>query len=94
MFDIRWGDHGEVVLSGRWDASQSGRAEAFFLAVSEPKTVDFSALEYISSSGLGVLLVAQKRLAKSGGSLRLVGLNKHIADVFRYSGLDQVFEIG
>ncbi len=94
MFDIRWGDQGEVILAGRWDASQSGRAETFLRGVSESAVVDFRNLEYISSSGLGVLLATQKRLWESGKSLRLVGLSSHIADVFRYSGLDQVFEIG
>jgi anti-anti-sigma factor len=94
MFDIQWGENGAVILSGRWDASQTECAEAFFRFVSESKVVDFSKLEYISSSGLGVLVTTQKRLGSSGGGLKLVNLNHHIADVFRYSGLDQIFEIG
>jgi len=94
MFDIQWGKDGVVVLSGRWDASQTERAEAFFRLVSETSVVDFSKLEYISSAGLGVLVVTQKRLGDSGGGLKLVNLNNHIADVFRFSGLDQIFEIG
>ena len=94
MFDIQWSKDGVVVVSGRWDASQTERADAFFRLVSEAAVVDFSKLEYISSAGLGVLVVTQKRLQNSGGGLRLVNLNNHIADVFRYSGLDQIFEIG
>lgn len=94
MLDIQWGENGEVVLSGRWDASQTERAEAFFRSVVQSKVVDFRNLEYISSAGLGVLLTTQKRLGTSGGALRLVNLNSHIRDVFRYSGLDLVFEIG
>lgn len=93
MFDIRWRADGEIAVSGRWDASQTERAEAFFRAVAESKVVDFSNLEYISSAGLGVLIVTQKRLSGLGGGLRLVNMNSHIADVFRFSGLNQIFEI-
>ena len=56
-------------------------------------TVDCSGLEYISSAGLGVLLKTQKRLLASGGKLRLSGVNRHLQDIFGYSGFDQLFEI-
>ena len=56
-------------------------------------SLDCSRLEYISSAGLGVLLKTQKRLTASGGKLRLVGVNRHLQDIFRYSGFDQIFEI-
>ena len=91
MFAIQWGETGEILVSGRWDASQTERAEAFFRSVNESRVVDFRNLEYISSAGLGVLIVTQKRLTNSGGTLKLVNLNSHIADVFRYSGLDRIF---
>jgi anti-anti-sigma factor len=42
---------------------------------------------------LGVLLKTQKRLLASGGKLRLTGVNRHLQDIFRYSGFDQIFEI-
>jgi len=94
MLDIRLGDNGEIVITGRLDASQAERVESFLEAIEEPKIVDFSDLEYISSLGLGVLLKAQKRLTGSAGAgLTLVNLNKHILDVFRYSGFDRIFEI-
>ena len=92
MLTIEKGDAGEILLRGRWGASQTEQAQAFFATVAEPSVVDFAGLEYISSAGLGVLLLAQKRLMSSGG-LKLVNLNHHIRDVFRYAGLDRVFEI-
>lgn len=55
--------------------------------------MDCSGLEYISSAGLGVLLKTQKRLVASGGKLRLAGVNRHLQDIFSYSGFDQLFEI-
>jgi len=54
---------------------------------------DFAGLEYISSAGLGVLLRRHKRLVASGGRLRLINVNSHIYDIFRFSGFDQVFDV-
>ncbi|MBP7147578.1 MAG: STAS domain-containing protein [Acidobacteria bacterium] len=94
MFEIRREEDGSLTLSGRFDAAQLEKAEAVLQRVEEPVTVDLSGLDYISSAGLGALLRAQKRLVASRGrGLRLVRPNRHIQDVFRFSGFDQVFEI-
>ena len=93
MLDISAGANGEIVLVGRFDASEAERAREVFLNLEEGKVVDFSRLDYISSAGLGVLLAAQKRLSERGKGLRLINVNGHIRDVFHFSGFDQVFEI-
>jgi anti-anti-sigma factor len=94
MFEIRLGDGGEVVMSGRLDAAQCDKALQFLDAVAAPRVVDLAALEYISSAGLGVLLKTQKRAMAGGQGLRLVNANKHIRDIFKYAGFDRIFEIG
>ncbi|MCX7043545.1 MAG: STAS domain-containing protein [Gammaproteobacteria bacterium] len=93
MFDIVQGDKGQVVFSGRLDAAQCAKAQAFLDAAADPREFDFAGLEYISSAGLGVLLRAHKKVMASGGKLRLVNVNNHIFDIFRYSGFDQLFEV-
>jgi anti-anti-sigma factor len=93
MLEIHMGTNEEVVLAGRFDASQADKAKSFFQAVSEGRTVDFARLDYISSAGLGILLATQKRLRERGEGLRLVNVNNHIRDVFHFSGFDQVFQI-
>lgn len=93
MFDIREGANQELILSGRFDASHVERARSIFLSLNEGKTLDFAQLDYISSAGLGVLLAAQKRLSQRGQALKLINVNHHIRDVFRFSGFDQIFEI-
>ena len=93
MFEIGFGDGGAVVLAGRFDAAQCDKARQFLDAAGLPKVFDFAALEYISSAGLGILLSTHKRLLASGGRLRLINVNKHIYDVFRFSGFDQVFDV-
>jgi len=82
-----------VVLKGRLDAAQCEKALQFFDAVADPHVVDFGGLEYISSAGLGVLLKTQKRVMPTGRGLRLVNVNRHINDIFRYAGFDKIFEI-
>lgn len=93
MFDIQIGTNGEVVLIGRFDAQHIDKAREVFGTIEQSKVVDFSRLEYIASAGLGILLATQKKLSESGGALKLTNVNKHIRDVFHFSGFDQIFEI-
>jgi anti-sigma B factor antagonist len=91
MFEIRLSDSGDVVMAGRLDAAQCDKALRFLDGVAEPRVVDLGGLEYISSAGLGVLLKTQKRVMASGKGLKLVNVNRHIQDIFRYAGFDRIF---
>ena len=93
MFEAERKGNSEIMLTGRFDASQVEKAKKVFDTITKSCSVDFTNLEYISSAGLSVLLVTQKRLSKSGDSLKLIKMSKHIRDVFRYAGFDTVFEI-
>ena len=93
MFDSRIHENGEIVFSGRLDASQVEKANDVLRQISTSKTIDFKELEYISSAGLGVLLSHQKRLNALGKGLRLINLNKHIRDIFMFTGFDKIFEL-
>ena len=62
MFEIKLGDQNEVLLTGRFDASQTDTAKEVFNEIMKSTQVDFKNLDYISSAGLGVLLMTQKRL--------------------------------
>jgi anti-sigma B factor antagonist len=93
MLSIDHGPDGQVVIAGRLDAAQAPAAQAFLDRVQGVVTLECSRLEYLSSAGLGVLLKTQKRLLPTGGKLRLVGVSRHVNDIFVYSGFDQLFEI-
>jgi anti-anti-sigma factor len=93
MFRIEDGADGVVVMAGRLDAGQCPAAQSVLGRARGVVTLDCRALEYISSAGLGLLLKTQKQLMASAGKLRLVGLNRHLCDIFKYSGFDQIFEI-
>ncbi len=92
MFEISRSE-GEILLQGRLDAAQADQADAFLEAQEGDYRLNLSALEYISSAGLGVLLKNHKKLMSRGQSLTLTGVGKHIGDIFRYSGFDKLFTI-
>lgn len=54
---------------------------------------DFSACEYISSIGVGVLISAFKRIQKLGGTLVLTSLKPKVKAVFETAGLLQILPI-
>lgn len=80
-------------MAGRLDAAQAPRAQEFLDRITGGCTVDMGGLEYLSSAGLGVLLRTHKRLMAGGAGLRLINVNRHINDIFTYSGFDRLFEI-
>ncbi len=55
--------------------------------------VDFSRLDFISSSGMRVLLLAAKKLHAGEGTLVLCSMQDHIEEVFRISGFDRIIPI-
>lgn len=93
MFEIHLGSDGKISFSGRLDASRSDHALRMLREVSGDVVADCTALDYISSAGITVILELHKRLHGSGGSLRLVGMNPRVRTVFVYTGLDRVLNI-
>jgi len=93
MFTINQKEDGEVVLTGRFDASRVAEADAILDRVTSTCRVNMKDLDYISSLGLGILLKTQKRLKTSGNEIILVNMNKLIRDVFRIARFDTIFKI-
>jgi anti-anti-sigma factor len=79
---------------GRLDASNAQAAErevlALFEAAGPSVVLDVSRLDYLSSAGLSVLLVATKTARAKGGRAVLVGAKPMVLDIFRMSGLDKI----
>jgi len=93
MIEFVLADDGTVIVKGRLDAAQAVKAQAFLDQVEGQCVLDLAKLEYISSAGLGVLLKTHKRLMGVGSGIKLINVNNHIHDIFRYSGFDKLFEI-
>ena len=55
-------------------------------------TLDFSALDYISSAGLRVLLSAHKTMSKKGGMV-VKNVNEIVSEVFDVTGFADILNI-
>ena len=55
--------------------------------------VDMEAVEFLDSTGLGVLVGGLKRVRAHDGSLHLVCTQERILKIFRITGLTKVFPI-
>jgi len=84
-------------IDGRIDTTNSAAFEAEIDEVfkSGEKNIIFncSGLNYISSSGLRVFLVAQKKTISMQGKLCLCNLQPSIREIFVISGFSTIFRI-
>lgn len=55
--------------------------------------INLSKVEYLDSTGLGVLIGGLKRLREAGGNLVLVGPDMRIQRIFEITGLNNIFDI-
>ncbi len=55
--------------------------------------MNFEGINYISSAGLRVLLMAAKRTSQSAGKLALCAVQDHIQEVFKFSGFSEIIPI-
>lgn len=89
------GDSLLVSLEGRLDTTTAPQLEAALRTdISGIKELefDFSALEYISSAGLRVLLSAQKVMNKQG-KMTIKNVNEDIMDIFEITGFVDILSI-
>jgi anti-sigma B factor antagonist len=90
------GDIDVVSFTGRLDAYTSNDAEKEINNILDGGSlkllVNFEAVDYISSSGLRVMLASLKRLKKINGQIKLACLKSSIKEVFEISGFNQLFE--
>ena len=91
------GDTTVVIPAGRIDGSTASPFQEALLKLIEEGTgslvVDFEKIEYISSAGLRVLLLAAKRLQAGGRKIVLCAMRDHIAEVFKISGFSEILAI-
>lgn len=83
-----------LFLKGRLDIGASGllEAEASSLNV-EHLVLDFADCNYVSSSGLRVLLLTHQRQAAKGGSLLLRNLPPNVREVLDVTGLSDLLNV-
>ena len=87
----------ELRLEGRLDATTSPAVQdALLKGAGEYAQIElnFAQLGYISSAGLRVMLMMQKQVNRTGGTLRLTNVSPAIMEVFEMTGFRSIMQIG
>ncbi len=91
------GDVNIVQVEGRLDTTNYGELEHHLSNLTDNNEViilmDFEKLEYVSSSGLRILLIFLKKIKAAEGRFMLCSMSKDIKEIFEISGFINIFEI-
>jgi len=93
------GSPGTVLLriQGRVDGETAPDLEQECHKLIQPELarmiLDLSAVEYMSSAGLGSVLFTGKKLDAQGSELILAGLQPNLRKIFRLTGFENLFKI-
>src|SRR3954447_11271663 len=91
------GDHTGLEVGGEVDVYTAPRLRERLVELVEAGArsviVDLSRVEFLGSTGLGVLVGALKRLRAAGGTLALVCGHERLLKIFRITALDRVFAL-
>ncbi len=94
----RYGNAVVVAPAGRLDHLAAGAFERALLPLCQDPAIaavvlDFSAVTYISSIGLRVLMVAAKQMRGRQARIAVAGLQSIVAEIFAISRFDAVLEV-
>ena len=97
VLESRSGNTVIIDVRGRVDSNTARAFEEKLLGAVVPAdpalVVDCTQLDYISSAGLRVMLMAAKKVRAAKGRLALCGLRPHVREVFDVSGFSSLFLI-
>lgn len=85
----------ELTVSGRLDTTTAPEFEAALHEVldnTKRLVLNFEKLEYLSSAGLRVILIAQKAMNKRG-IMKFINVNDGIMEIFRITGFLDILTI-
>ena len=100
MLDLNAEVEGEVLVlnpSGRIDGGNAKEyEESLFERIDSGHAnilMNCEGIDYISSAGLRILLMASRRAGKAAGKLVLCSVKDHVQDVFKFSGFAEIISI-
>jgi anti-anti-sigma factor len=86
-----------IAITGRLDAATAPIADGAINKTLAENTnrllFDLSALEYLSSGGLRVILGAAKEIRRREGKVALAGLTQYVYEIFEVSGFTSMIPI-
>lgn len=88
----------ELDLPSTLDAAEFDRLNESILTIFDGQTggqwiIDLSAVDYVGSSVLGLIVNLRQRIKSGKGKLVLCGLSNHLTQIFRHSSLERLFVI-
>lgn len=90
-------DNNEVILNGEVDIATSGQFEEAIMELVEanvPKIrLNMSDMEYIDSTGIGILMAIRKNSIGDDQEIILVKPKRSIVKLMQLTGVDQIFNI-
>ena len=96
--DVR-GEHAVLTLIGELDVSSAPLLREIVMALAEapsgaPRVVlDLTELQFVDSTGLGMMVEALARLREAGGDLELRSAHGAPKRVMELTGIDKVFDL-
>ncbi len=86
-----------IHLEGDVDAYSSGKIKDMILGQidqgNSSLVIDLAKVPYMDSSGLGMMVTVLKNINKRQGTLRIIGLNGDLKNIFSLTRLDKVFNL-
>ena len=86
-----------MTVTGEIDMATAPRFRQRLLGVitggAQNVVIDLSGVDFIDSTGLGVLMGAAKRVRIGGGDIRLVVMGSRLADLIELTRLDRVLDV-
>ena len=99
-FSVTVAPHGRwevLTVTGEIDMATAPRFRQRLLGVitggSQNVVIDLSGVDFIDSTGLGVLMGAAKRVRSAGGDIRLVMVGSRLAELIELTRLDRVLDV-
>ena len=90
-------DHKKIVrIEGRVDTASAAILEKKIQSMLENAhlvLVDFSKVNYLSSSGMRVMLSTSKKLKAHGGKLIFFGINHEVMEIIKIAGFERILLI-
>jgi anti-sigma B factor antagonist len=82
-----------LAISGRLETVTAPQLDAEIQALPEGVSellMEISTLEYVSSAGLRVFLMAHKKMKSRGGAMKISGANASVKKVFDITGFSPI----
>lgn len=94
---VRDGENLTLKLSGKLNTDSANFAKNEILSALDgvkKLTFDLNGLEYISSSGLRILIAAMKKIRAQGGKMTVKNVGEQVREVLEMTGFAEIFNLG